>query len=772
MNTVRLLFLCFIAALGFNAAHAQYEWPKVINTSDGSVIKVYEPQPESFAGNVLKSRSAISLVPSGQTDPVFGTFWSVATVETDRDNRRISVQSVHVPNVKFPSDVDANTISFVKTTLEAQLPAVESDLPLDAILTSLDENKEEKKLSKDFNNKAPKIIYASSPSLLVTIDGAPKYKHNSDWDADAVINTPFTIVKHRDGNYYIYGGKKWYRAKDVMGPYNVASDIPDNLQKIASAVTAANNADPGYSDSAANAQAAIVQDIIVTTQPSELIQTKGDPHFTAIDGTSLQYADNSENDIFFNQANNQYYVLISGRWFTSSKLDGSWSYVSSSNLPADFAKIPEGSPKDNVLASIAGTPAARDAVMDAQIPQTAKVDRHSATTSVTYDGSPRFENIPGTHLSYATNTQSSVLGLDGKFYAVDKGVWFVADSPNGPWTVSTERPDEVESIPPSSPAYNLKYVYVYDSTPDYVYMGYTPGYLNNYVSEATVVYGTGYNYTPWYGAYYYPRPFTWGFGVSYNPWWGWGLGFGYSTGWFNVGFGLNIWGGWGGGWWGPSIYRPPFHYWGGYYGHGYYGNYGYGGRYGYGGGFNRTVINNRVTVNNIYHYRRDVVTNGRITGPGRVSQGQAGGGRFGNGGATGGRVPNNGGGFNRPSTGANGGRVINNGANGGRVLSDRQGNVYQQRGNNQGWQQRSNQRTWQPVDNNRSDVIQNLNRQQQMQSRGETRTQNFQQYRSNPGSFSRPSTSGGGGFSRPSSSGGGGFSRPSSSGGGGGGRRR
>lgn len=758
MNTIRRILILCCSVFWLSAVNAQDEWPKVINTTDGSVIKVYEPQPESFAGNVLKSRSVISLLQNGQTEPVFGTFWAVATVDTDRDNRRLSVVSVHVPNVKFPNSVDANTISFVKTTLESQLPAVENDLPLDAILTSLDESKTEKKLSKDLNNKPPKIYYASNPSLLVTIDGAPKLKHNNDWDVDAVVNTPFTIVKNKDGNYYLYGGKKWYRANDALGPYSFASDIPANLQKIATAVNNASNADPGYSDSAANALANTVLDIIVTTQPAELIQTKGDPHFTAIEGTSLQYADNSENDIFIDQDNQQYYVLLSGRWYTSPRLDGPWTYVSSSSLPADFAKIPEGSPKDNVLASIAGTQAAREAVMDAQIPQTAKVDRRTATTTVTYDGAPRFENIPGTHLQYAVNTSSSVIGYQGRFYAVDKGVWFVSNSPTGPWTVSTDRPDEVESIPPSSPVYNVKYVYVYDSTPDYVYMGYTPGYLNNYVYEATVVYGTGYAYTPWWGTYYYPRPYTWGFGVSYNPWWGWGLGFGYSYGWFNVGFGFNLWGGWCGGWWGPAIYRPPFHYWPGYYAHGYYG--GYYGRYGY-GGFNRTLVYNRVTVNNIYNYRRDVVTNGRIIGPGRITQGMSNG-RIMNNGA---RPTRMGAGATNPGTG---GRISGTTAGrpnaNGRILSDGQGNVYQ--GGNRGWQQ-SNGRQWQPVDNSRRDVIQNLNRQQQMQARGESRIQSFQQFRSGGGGFSRPS---GGSFSRPSGGGGGGFSRPS--GGGGGGRRR
>ncbi len=64
--------------------------------------------------------------------------------------------------------------------------------------------------------------------------------------------------------------------------------------------------------------------------------------------------------------------------------------------------------------------------------------------------------------------------------------------------------------------------------------GYTPGYLNSYVYGPTVVYGTGFYYSPWYGAYYYPRPWSWGFNFGYTPYFGWGFGWGYSAAWFEV----------------------------------------------------------------------------------------------------------------------------------------------------------------------------------------------------------------------------------------------
>ena len=115
---------------------------------------------------------------------------------------------------------------------------------------------------------------------------------------------------------------------------------------------------------------------------------------------------------------------------------------------------------------------------------------------------------------------------------------FSLTMPNGPWQVSTTRPDDVDRIPPSYPVYNSKYVYVYDATPDYVYTGYTPGYLNAYVYGPTLVYGTGYYYRPWWRHHYYARPYTWGFSMNYTPWYGWGFGYGFGYDWFDIGFGL------------------------------------------------------------------------------------------------------------------------------------------------------------------------------------------------------------------------------------------
>jgi hypothetical protein len=778
-KTNHFLLLLVTSLLAFGFSRASDDWPKMINTANGTQIKVYQPEPESFKGNTLMFRSAVSVLPSGSNDPVFGAFWGTAKVETDRDNRTLAINSLDVTSIRIPAIEGQDTIDYIDDALETQFPQAAGPISLDEIVATLNQNQQETKISQGISNKPPKVMFVTQPSMLVLIDGQPKLQHNDDLKLDMVVNTPFTIVKSTDGRFYLYGSKHWYVSNAATGPYeNTNGQIPENIRNVEQVIASKsqnNTSDKSTTDANPN----VIPNIIVSTVPAELIQSKGQPNFTPVQGTTLLYVSNSDNDIFMDENSQQYFVLISGRWYQTKDLNSdSWVYIAADRLPADFARIPPGSPKDNVLASVAGTDAAKDAVMDAEIPQTAKVDRNSATTQVTYDGRPKFTDIDGTNLQYAVNTSSTVLrnGGDGRFYVVDNGVWFVSDNASGPWVVSTVRPIDVDLIPPSYPVYNSKYVNIYDVNDDYVYMGYTPGYLNSFVYGPTVVYGTGFYYAPWYGAYYYPRPWSWGFNFAYTPYFGWGFGWGYSQSWFSIGFGYGYgypsygYGYRGCGWWGPSFYHPAC--WGGWHGgprpYGFYGSSFY--------------VHNNVHVNyanNVYRNRGGVasqgynrtssITNRTMNYNRPTTSSPNNGGNNNPRPSTGG----NNGGYNRPATNGNAGSRSNGyqPSNGSRpsIYSDRQGNIYQRPQTNSNWQQRQN-RTWSPVNNGRPE-IQNLNRQQTDRSRGEVRSQNFQRIPSSP-SFggSRPSSGGGGGASR-SSGGGGGGSRSSGGGGGGGGSR-
>lgn len=536
------------------SAQSTSAWPRSTNTSDGSTIKMYEWQTESYSGNTLNARAAVSIIEAGKTDPVFGVLWLTAVLEKNNQGR--VVRSVEISTIKLPGENIQGKINAIQSVLGKEIPYWNISFTEEQLNSSLKLNEQQNNLSRNINNAPPEIVYSQQPSILVSIDGAPKLQQNSDWGVETVINSPFTIIKNRDGNFYLYGGKHWYKAAAATGPYNFTEQVPQNLTSIESAINESykkNNTEEEKNNYT-------ISSIVVSTKPTELIQTEGEARFAAVEGTGLLYVRNTDDDIFMDVNSQNYYVLLSGRWYKSKTLSGQWQYVESDNLPRDFTKIPAGSEKEDVLASVAGTNAAREAVEDAQVPQTARVNRNSASVDVIYDGDPVFEDIDGTHLEYATNSPFSVVRYRNRYYAVDNGVWFESRSARGPWVVCVERPYEIALIPPRYPVYHLKYVYIYDVAPDYVYMGYTPGYLNTYICGPTIVYGTGYYYRPWHRRYYYPRPCTWGYNMRYSPWTGWGFGININIGWFNIGIGDSYWGYSRRGWWGPSYYRPNYCY--------------------------------------------------------------------------------------------------------------------------------------------------------------------------------------------------------------------
>jgi hypothetical protein len=286
--------------------------------------------------------------------------------------------------------------------------------------------------------------------------------------------------------------------------------------------------------------------VIISTKPAELLWTEGLPDYRPIPKTKLVYAADSDSQLFYDLAGRAAYILISGRWFKSDSLLGPWNYVSPHELPADFAKIPANSPQAVVLASVPDTAQAELALVSASVPTTATVSRHSTTLQVDYDGQPQFKPIEGTKMNYAINAPLPVIQSGKNYYAVDNGVWFKSTSPTGPWEVATEVPEEIYTIPADSPVYYATYARVYDADDDNVEVGYTSGYTGSYEDDGTMVYGTGYNYQPWYGSYWYSWGWTWGYNYWYVPWYQWWV----WRPWWNDRYGLraavidNVYGRW------------------------------------------------------------------------------------------------------------------------------------------------------------------------------------------------------------------------------------
>ncbi len=727
-----MIFLsaCYIA--GAEEEENQLTWPREIETKEKVVITLYQPQLESFENDILIGRMAVSAKPADK-DLIFGAIWFSARLITDLENRVVMLDKMKVTQTHFP-DVKEDKVEYFSRMLEAEIGGWDFEMSLDKLLASLELAEVNKKHSTHLNNAPPKIFFRTTPAMLIYIDGNPILQDTDESGIQYVANTPYFLVKDtKKGDFYLKGDKWWYTSKKITSDWESTEKVPKKVSKLA---------DKAIDDEGLDQDSALMAmdqppELIISTTPAELIVTDGEPDYTPIEGTPLLYVKNTESDILMDINSQNHYILLAGRWYSSKTLqDGDWTFAEPDDLPPEFSEIPTESPMADVRPSVPGTEEANIAVLEQTIPQTATVDRKTATFEVSYDGDPEFKKIEGTTMAYAVNCDKSVLLIDNWYYGVDNGIWFESTKAKGPWVVSTERPEGVDDIPPESPVYNVKYVYIYDSTPEVVYVGYTPGYTCSYVYGGVVVYGTGYYYNPWYRNYYYPRPVTWGFGVHYNPWTGWGFSIGFGFGWHRPHYG----------WWGPRGYH-----------HGYRRGYNRGYSRGYNRGYNRGYsagakrgyqAGQRSANSNVYNNRSNGVQSTGVTQ--RQAQANA--------------ARNQGGNANRQAQAQNRANVQNNtrgstpntntrqSTKQNNVYADRNGNV-QSRDQNGNWENRSSgQRETQS--GNRSGSTQQMNKEHQARQQGAQRQSSYNSNRSSQprSSYSRPS----GGGSRGGSRGGGG----------------
>ena len=567
-TAVFLVLMAFVFVSAQAQSVAAKPWPRSFDV-DGLHMTLHQPQLDGWDGNQLKGRIAVA-VKTGQKKDAdgkshdtldYGVLWFTARTETDKVRRQVTLSAITADKVSFPTDA-ANQPRYLGalTKIAARGGQVVDLDQLEASMAIAREARSERDVA--LRNDPPDIVFSFQPSLLVLIDGSPVLKPSGTAGVERVINTRSLLLR-KDSRYYVAFANRWASALAIDGPWTLSTSVPAGLDALKAAAVKAGSADVMAEPAPALKKAlddGIAPNIVVSSKPAELIMVEGNPTFVDIPGTQLAFVANTGSDVFVDKAHDQtWYVLISGRWFSAPSSKGPWQFVDGHKLPADFAAIPSDSPKSAVLASVPGTPEARESLIANSVPQTATVDRIKASLHTSYDGSPQFKPIDGTSLQYAWNTAVPVIRVSGNsFYAVQNGIWFSASSPAGPWSVALEVPADIYAIPASSPLHYVTYVYVYGHDGNTVYVGYTPGYYGTVVSGGTVVYGTGYACDAWVGNVWYGCPATYGFGVAFgwDAYAGWSFGFAWGAPWASA---------WYGPWWGPWGYYPGYYpgYWGG-----------------------------------------------------------------------------------------------------------------------------------------------------------------------------------------------------------------
>jgi hypothetical protein len=503
------------------AAPKDLGWPRVY-TDGTATIAVHQPQVDDWKDfAILEARSAIEVQPDKTAKKVLAAVHWRSETDTNITERAVVLKRPEIVSFRIPGETEEKTKELEALTLRL-LPAKTDAVALDRVLAYLDASRVQTREVK-VSTEAPPIMLSTRPAILVMIDGRPIMGPIAGTKLTYVVNTNWDLIKEND-EYYLLNAGQWLTAKSLDDNWKLTSKLPKDFNKIP--------ADENWADvrkalnPAKPPEGAKAPWVYVLDRPGELILTTGEPQLKPIPGTRLSEVTNTKSMLFYDNLEKTYYFLTSGRWFRNQNLQGNWEFATD-KLSPDFANIPVTHPKASVRASVPGTDEARDAVLLANVPRFAVVNRKEAAAqaSVKYIGTPEFKRIESTALEYATNTPSDVIKSGDQFYLLEQGVWLVSASATGPWEVADKVPDEIYQIPPESPKHNTTYVYVTESDSETVTTAQTAGYLGMTIGFSVAMWGTGWYYPPYY--YYgpmYPYPVYWGYpyhtygaAAWYNP---------------------------------------------------------------------------------------------------------------------------------------------------------------------------------------------------------------------------------------------------------------
>ena len=498
-------------------------WPRVYSLANGGSILVYQPQVASWAKQThLVAYAAVSYRDKAAEKPVLGTIRIEADTRVAHAERLVQFQPMKIIEANFQT-VPKEQVREIVAAVEKAIPDDERVIALDRVLSNLDKSQIVPKNVEGIKADPPTIFFSKTPAVIVNLDGDPIWSPIKENDLKFAVNTNWDLFQHGPtSTYYLRNNDTWLKATDVKGTWSAAGTLPDSFRKLP--------AEDNWKEVKASLPGKplkAVPKVFVSVMPAELILLTGEPSYLAVAGTELLWVSNTESDVFRMGKAGPVYYLVAGRWFSAPDFSGPWTFATPS-LPADFKEIPLEHDRSRVLASVPGSDQAAEAVLLAQIPQTARVNKKELKApDVAYQSDPKFSPIDKTTVQHAVNTDKDVFKVGDQYYMCYQGVWFVGTSASGPWEAASSVPQQIYEIPASSPAHHVTYVTIEDDDDDDEWVTYAAaaGYTGMMVAWGCTVWGTGWYYPPYWGMggyypYYYPYFPTYGYSAWYNPWTG------------------------------------------------------------------------------------------------------------------------------------------------------------------------------------------------------------------------------------------------------------
>ncbi len=296
-------------------------------TSSSRTARCSSTSRRSTSGRTTRSTSArrSRSSPTGAKEETFGVIFATARTQVDKVARTVVFENLKITKTDFP------TLPNHGAAYTAELQTKLATQHQDRRSTGSKRRSRSPAIKPPavaVQNNPPQVIVSYSPAILVPIDGAPvlkpvpgssrvpaRHQHAGADPARRIRQQLSTCTSTTAG----------CRASTIAGPWAQASwarSMANEMNAIAQTLVEAGTVDLLDGGPKANPKPSLANGVptIYTSQtPTELIVFKGQPDFVPIVGTQLLWASNTTSDVLIDTANNNYYVLMSGRWFRGAR---------------------------------------------------------------------------------------------------------------------------------------------------------------------------------------------------------------------------------------------------------------------------------------------------------------------------------------------------------------------------------------------------------------------------------------------------------------------
>jgi len=213
LQWLKIAMLAITAVVAtYTSSAAEWQWPQEMATQEGRLV-IYQPQVEQFKGDKINARAAIAVHRTKAKEAVYGVFWFSGRLVTDRDSRTVAFEDVKIVATKFSSAASEEERQLAQSLLNRMVTTSRMSMSFDRFLAMTSPVEREKDDTDRINTSPPKILFATTPTILVIVNGKPILREVAATGIQRVVNTPFVMLYDPSAKaYYLKGGASWYTA--------------------------------------------------------------------------------------------------------------------------------------------------------------------------------------------------------------------------------------------------------------------------------------------------------------------------------------------------------------------------------------------------------------------------------------------------------------------------------------------------------------------------------------------------------------------------------